>query len=153
MLIDVFCLFVVEMGSESFDKFLTLLGDTVTLQGWAGYRGGLDTKSKNTTCSVASYQHQLMVKRLEMCWFLTSLFCLWFVPSDDTTGMKSIYTVYQGHELMFHVSTMLPYSKDNKQQVCVTLYVFRKTSVMLLSHCAYSSDFVTLAPLINNDPK
>uniref|UniRef100_A0A7N8Y8F3 GTPase-activating Rap/Ran-GAP domain-like protein 3 n=1 Tax=Mastacembelus armatus TaxID=205130 RepID=A0A7N8Y8F3_9TELE len=69
-----------EVGSESFDKFLNLLGDSITLQGWAGYRGGLDTK-------------------------------------NDTTGIKSIYTVYQGHELMFHVSTMLPYSKENKQQV------------------------------------
>ncbi|XP_008324017.1 GTPase-activating Rap/Ran-GAP domain-like protein 3 isoform X2 [Cynoglossus semilaevis] len=69
-----------ETGSESFEKFLNLLGDTITLHGWAGYRGGLDTK-------------------------------------NDTTGIKSIYTVYQGHELMFHVSTMLPYSKENKQQV------------------------------------
>ncbi|KAM7392602.1 hypothetical protein PAMA_007627 [Pampus argenteus] len=69
-----------ETGSESFEKFLNLLGDAITLQGWAGYRGGLDTK-------------------------------------NDTTGIKSIYTVYQGHELMFHVSTMLPYSKENKQQV------------------------------------
>ncbi|XP_029300575.1 GTPase-activating Rap/Ran-GAP domain-like protein 3 isoform X2 [Cottoperca gobio] len=69
-----------ETGSESFDKFLNLLGDSITLQGWAGYRGGLDTK-------------------------------------NDTTGINSIYTVYQGHELMFHVSTMLPYSKENKQQV------------------------------------
>uniref|UniRef100_A0A8C8CGT1 GTPase-activating Rap/Ran-GAP domain-like protein 3 n=1 Tax=Oncorhynchus tshawytscha TaxID=74940 RepID=A0A8C8CGT1_ONCTS len=69
-----------ETGSESFDKFINLLGDTISLQGWAGYRGGLDTK-------------------------------------NDTTGMNSIYTVYQGHELMFHVSTMLPYSKENKQQV------------------------------------
>ncbi|XP_076014830.1 GTPase-activating Rap/Ran-GAP domain-like protein 3 isoform X2 [Genypterus blacodes] len=69
-----------ETGSKSFDKFLNLLGDAITLQGWAGYRGGLDTK-------------------------------------NDTTGIKSIYTVYQGHELMFHVSTMLPYSKENKQQV------------------------------------
>ncbi|TRY59572.1 hypothetical protein DNTS_012253 [Danionella cerebrum] len=55
-----------ETGSETFDKFLNLLGDTICLQGWAGYRGGLDTK-------------------------------------NDTTGMNSIYTVYQGHELMFHV--------------------------------------------------
>ncbi|XP_068190157.1 GTPase-activating Rap/Ran-GAP domain-like protein 3 isoform X5 [Antennarius striatus] len=69
-----------ETGSESFDKFLGLLGDFITLQGWAGYRGGLDTK-------------------------------------NDTTGIRSIYTVYQGHELMFHVSTMLPYSRENKQQV------------------------------------
>ncbi|XP_048199200.1 GTPase-activating Rap/Ran-GAP domain-like protein 3 isoform X3 [Perognathus longimembris pacificus] len=69
-----------EIGSEAFQKFLTLLGDTITLKGWTGYRGGLDTK-------------------------------------NDTTGINSVYTVYQGHEIMFHVSTMLPYSKENKQQV------------------------------------
>ncbi|XP_037653261.1 GTPase-activating Rap/Ran-GAP domain-like protein 3 isoform X3 [Choloepus didactylus] len=69
-----------EIGSEAFQKFLNLLGDTITLKGWSGYRGGLDTK-------------------------------------NDTTGIHSVYTVYQGHEIMFHVSTMLPYSKENKQQV------------------------------------
>ncbi|XP_054440330.1 GTPase-activating Rap/Ran-GAP domain-like protein 3 isoform X1 [Pteronotus mesoamericanus] len=69
-----------ETGSDAFQKFLNLLGDTITLKGWAGYRGGLDTK-------------------------------------NDTTGIHSVYTVYQGHEIMFHVSTMLPYSKENKQQV------------------------------------
>ncbi|XP_043913822.1 GTPase-activating Rap/Ran-GAP domain-like protein 3 [Protopterus annectens] len=69
-----------ETGSEGFQKFLNLFGDTITLKGWMGYRGGLDTK-------------------------------------NDTTGTHSIYTVYQGHEIMFHVSTMLPYSKENKQQV------------------------------------
>ncbi|XP_063208881.1 GTPase-activating Rap/Ran-GAP domain-like protein 3 isoform X9 [Chroicocephalus ridibundus] len=37
--------------------------------------------------------------------------------NDDTTGTCSIYTVFQGHEIMFHVSTMLPYSRENKQQV------------------------------------
>ncbi|XP_043354703.1 GTPase-activating Rap/Ran-GAP domain-like protein 3 isoform X4 [Dermochelys coriacea] len=69
-----------ETGSDSFQRLLNLLGDTVTLKGWTGYRGGLDTK-------------------------------------NDTTGIYSIYTLYQGHEIMFHVSTMLPYSKENKQQV------------------------------------
>ncbi|XP_060107108.1 GTPase-activating Rap/Ran-GAP domain-like protein 3 isoform X3 [Heteronotia binoei] len=69
-----------ETGSESFERLLSLLGDTITLKGWTGYRGGLDTK-------------------------------------NDTTGIYSVYTVYQGHEIMFHVSTMLPYSKENKQQV------------------------------------
>ncbi|EPY83342.1 GTPase activating Rap/RanGAP domain-like 3 isoform 1 [Camelus ferus] len=69
-----------EIGSDAFQKFLNLLGDTITLKGWTGYRGGLDTK-------------------------------------NDTTGIHSVYTVYQGHEIMFHVSTMLPYSKENKQQV------------------------------------
>ncbi|XP_075842025.1 GTPase-activating Rap/Ran-GAP domain-like protein 3 isoform X2 [Microtus pennsylvanicus] len=69
-----------EIGSEAFQKFLNLLGDTITLKGWTGYRGGLDTK-------------------------------------NNTTGSHSVYTVYQGHEVMFHVSTMLPYSKENRQQV------------------------------------
>ncbi|KAG8292580.1 GTPase-activating Rap/Ran-GAP domain-like protein 3 [Homalodisca vitripennis] len=33
------------------------------------------------------------------------------------TGRHSVYTIYEGHEIMFHVSTLLPYSKDNRQQV------------------------------------
>ncbi|XP_043274870.1 GTPase-activating Rap/Ran-GAP domain-like protein 3 [Venturia canescens] len=35
----------------------------------------------------------------------------------DMTGKESVYTVYAGHEVMYHVSTMLPYSKDNPQQL------------------------------------
>ncbi|XP_066594271.1 GTPase-activating Rap/Ran-GAP domain-like protein 3 isoform X2 [Prorops nasuta] len=35
----------------------------------------------------------------------------------DMTGKDSYYTVYAGHEVMYHVSTMLPYSKDNPQQL------------------------------------
>lgn len=33
------------------------------------------------------------------------------------TGKYSVYTLYEGHEIMFHVSTLLPFSKDNRQQV------------------------------------
>ncbi|VDM21211.1 unnamed protein product [Hydatigera taeniaeformis] len=35
----------------------------------------------------------------------------------ETTGTESIYTIYEGHEIMFHVSTLLPISTDNRQQV------------------------------------
>ncbi|XP_052567253.1 GTPase-activating Rap/Ran-GAP domain-like protein 3 isoform X2 [Culex pipiens pallens] len=35
----------------------------------------------------------------------------------DMTGKYSVYTLYEGHEIMFHVSTMLPFSRDNRQQV------------------------------------
>ncbi|KAM7085991.1 signal-induced proliferation-associated protein 1 [Molossus nigricans] len=35
----------------------------------------------------------------------------------DSTGMYSLYTVYQDHEIMFHVSTMLPYTPNNQQQL------------------------------------
>jgi len=37
------------------------------------------------------------------------------------TGTESIYTVYEGHEIMFHVSTLLPISKENKQQVVICI--------------------------------
>ncbi|XP_013417806.1 GTPase-activating Rap/Ran-GAP domain-like protein 3 isoform X2 [Lingula anatina] len=36
---------------------------------------------------------------------------------SNSTGDDSVYTVYEGHEIMFHVSSLLPYSTDNKQQV------------------------------------
>lgn len=35
----------------------------------------------------------------------------------DSTGTHSLYTTYQGYEVMFHVSTMLPYMPSNPQQV------------------------------------
>lgn len=35
----------------------------------------------------------------------------------DSTGTHSLYTTYQDHEIMFHVSTMLPYTPNNQQQV------------------------------------
>ncbi|KJE97824.1 hypothetical protein CAOG_007918 [Capsaspora owczarzaki ATCC 30864] len=33
------------------------------------------------------------------------------------TGTHSIYTAYRGYEIMFHVSTMLPYNEADKQQL------------------------------------
>lgn len=39
------------------------------------------------------------------------------LATADSTGMHSLYTVYQDHEIMFHVSTMLPYTPNNQQQV------------------------------------
>mmetsp|Transcript_22288 Transcript_22288/g.31070 ORF Transcript_22288/g.31070 Transcript_22288/m.31070 type:complete len:470 (-) Transcript_22288:938-2347(-) len=35
----------------------------------------------------------------------------------NTTGVESLYTVVDGFEIMFHVSTFLPYSKVNPQQI------------------------------------
>lgn len=46
--------------------------------------------------------------------FIWVHFC---VVEADTTGENSIYTIYEGHEIMFHVSTLLPYTKDSKQQL------------------------------------
>ncbi|XP_054826669.1 signal-induced proliferation-associated 1-like protein 1 isoform X2 [Eublepharis macularius] len=35
----------------------------------------------------------------------------------DSTGTHSLYTTYKDYEIMFHVSTMLPYTSNNKQQL------------------------------------
>ncbi|XP_032871118.1 signal-induced proliferation-associated 1-like protein 2, partial [Amblyraja radiata] len=35
----------------------------------------------------------------------------------DSTGIHSLYTTYQEYEIMFHVSTMLPYTANNSQQL------------------------------------
>uniref|UniRef100_A0A8C9U2Q1 Signal-induced proliferation-associated 1 n=1 Tax=Scleropages formosus TaxID=113540 RepID=A0A8C9U2Q1_SCLFO len=36
---------------------------------------------------------------------------------SDSTGTHSLYTRYQDYEIMFHVSTMLPYTPNNMQQL------------------------------------
>jgi len=61
-----------ETGSPAFDKFLSLLGDRIELQGWSGFRGGLDVQK-------------------------------------NTKGTHSIYTHFKEFELMYHVSTYLPF--------------------------------------------
>lgn len=43
--------------------------------------------------------------------------CLPTAPAADSTGTHSLYTTYQDYEIMFHVSTMLPYTPNNRQQV------------------------------------
>lgn len=43
------------------------------------------------------------------------LFC--HLSAADSTGTHSLYTTYKDYELMFHVSTMLPHTPSNRQQV------------------------------------
>jgi len=69
-----------EYGSEHYESFLAMLGETVQLKGFEKFRGGLDTEK-------------------------------------NATGTHSIHTQFEGSEIMFHVSTMLPFSMDNPQQL------------------------------------
>ncbi|EDV28778.1 uncharacterized protein TRIADDRAFT_18977, partial [Trichoplax adhaerens] len=67
-------------SSPRFERFLSILGDRITLQGFQGYKGQLDIK-------------------------------------NNTTGTESIYTKYYGNQIMYHVSTLLPYNQDCGQQL------------------------------------
>ncbi|XP_061754709.1 rap1 GTPase-activating protein 2-like isoform X10 [Nerophis ophidion] len=66
--------------TPAFQEFLQLLGDTVELQDFKGFRGGLDV-------------------------------------SHGQTGSQSVYTVYRQQEIMFHVSTKLPFTEGDTQQL------------------------------------
>ncbi|KAM4620525.1 rap1 GTPase-activating protein 2b [Polymixia lowei] len=66
--------------TPAFTEFLNLLGETVDLQDFKGFRGGLDV-------------------------------------SHGQTGSQSVYTVHRQQEIMFHVSTKLPYTEGDAQQL------------------------------------
>lgn len=78
-----------------------MLGEKIQLKSWERYRGGLDVKG----------MHNKNQKREE------KVFSSFTLSAGDMTGKYSVYTLYEGHEIMFHVSTLLPFSRDNKQQV------------------------------------
>uniref|UniRef100_A0A3Q2EFH3 RAP1 GTPase activating protein 2b n=1 Tax=Cyprinodon variegatus TaxID=28743 RepID=A0A3Q2EFH3_CYPVA len=73
-------LFTNNQETPAFTEFLQLLGDTVELQDFKGFRGGLDV-------------------------------------SHGQTGSQSVYTVHRGQEIMFHVSTKLPFTEGDPQQL------------------------------------
>ncbi|XP_007898914.1 rap1 GTPase-activating protein 2 isoform X2 [Callorhinchus milii] len=66
--------------SPAFKEFLQLLGDTIILQDFKGFRGGLDVV-------------------------------------HGQTGIESVYTTFKRREIMFHVSTKLPFTEGDTQQL------------------------------------
>ena len=52
----IYCLNILNLksfsvkGSDEFVNFLNVLGDTIDLKGWTGYRGGLDVKGMFLCC-------------------------------------------------------------------------------------------------------
>ncbi|XP_020783713.2 rap1 GTPase-activating protein 2 isoform X2 [Boleophthalmus pectinirostris] len=66
--------------SDEFKEFLSILGETIQLQGFTGFRGGLD-----------------------VC--------------HGQTGSEAVYTSFHGREIMFHVTTKLPFTDCDPQQL------------------------------------
>lgn len=77
-------------GSPAFHHFLELLGDRIELMGWSNFRGGLDVKHGHTG------SHSVYSK----------------VQMGGGVNGRSF-----DFEVMFHVSTMLPYSEKDAQQL------------------------------------
>ncbi|KAM8853570.1 rap1 GTPase-activating protein 2a isoform 2-T2 [Synchiropus picturatus] len=66
--------------TPAFQEFLSVLGETIELHDFKGFRGGLDV-------------------------------------SHGQTGLESVYTVFRQREIMFHVSTKLPFTEGDVQQL------------------------------------
>ena len=54
---------------------------------------------------------------------------------SDQTGENSVYTRYKGREIMFHVSTLLPFDESDPQHVCIRLYVLHTSCTLYM--CTY----------------
>ena len=83
-----------------------------------------------STCSCSMHIWHYMCIGLILCLAIVALSSLCFPLSPhthtciyyyiaDTTGEYSIYTSYENSEMMFHISTLLPFTPANKQQVLV----------------------------------
>jgi len=90
--------------SPEFEEFLDFLGDRVELQDWKQFRGGLDATS---TCI-----HVVVLGSLSLSLSLTDCCTV-----DGSTGTHSVFTVWNNNEIMFHVSTLLPFNPLDKQQL------------------------------------
>eukprot|EP01121_Diplochlamys_sp_Union-15-3_P011925 TRINITY_DN3502_c0_g1_i5.p1 TRINITY_DN3502_c0_g1~~TRINITY_DN3502_c0_g1_i5.p1 ORF type:complete len:354 (-),score=58.62 TRINITY_DN3502_c0_g1_i5:53-1114(-) len=66
--------------SKLFSEFMDMIGTKTKLQGYKGYKGGLDTE-------------------------------------NNTTGSHAYVTHFQGFDILYHCSTLLPISADNTQQI------------------------------------
>jgi hypothetical protein len=60
------------------------------------------------------------------------LHTIFFLNSDNTTGTHSLYTLWQGYEIMFHVASYLPYSPLDPQQVFFSNNQFLCTVLSLI---------------------
>ena len=74
--------------NDDYNRFLSLLGDRIELQGWTSFRGGLDVKHNHTGTKSVYTKHTM---------------------AGDVRNVE--------FEIMFHVATMLPHSAKDEQQL------------------------------------
>lgn len=84
--------------SPLFDEFLQIIGDKVRLKGG---RSDATVDSRPFNCLSTGFDK-----------YKGGLDTV-----HDLTGLYSVYTCWRGIEIMFHVSTLLPYEKNDPQKV------------------------------------
>lgn len=117
-----------------FKEFLDWIASPITLQGWEGFRGGLDVK--NNTTGETTYYTELVVEDPEF---------------SQTTK----------HPILFHVSTLLPHSPSDRQQLerkrhlgnDIVMIIFRENATApfdphsITSH--FNFVFIIVSPVVD----
>lgn len=104
-------------------------------------------KSSHQSCEAKNYCLVLCfgAGHISQWWIFKIImkFSILSLITADSTGSHSVYAVYQGNEIMFHVSTMLPYTPNNRQQV-KTLSLLKTSDWSILWRASsYSAYLVT----------
>ncbi|KRZ26795.1 Signal-induced proliferation-associated 1-like protein 2 [Trichinella pseudospiralis] len=68
----------------------------------------------------------------------------------DSTGTHSVYATYQQYEIMFHVSTMLPFTPSNRQQNQALCRSTRKLCALIFSMCSLLFELLTPVLIMYN---
>ncbi|KAM3911280.1 signal-induced proliferation-associated 1-like protein 3 isoform 3-T3 [Leptodactylus fuscus] len=71
----------------------------------------------NNESSGAAFEEFLSLLGEKVCLRGFSKYAAQLDTKTDSTGTHSLYTNYQDYEIMFHVSTLLPYTPNNRQQL------------------------------------
>lgn len=110
-----------------FEEFLQLLGDKMRLRGFDKYKGGLGMlnsliydENKFYSPQQAQHHFKLSIYNREAKKHPLMIISCSFKISDtvhDLTGLYSVYTNWRNIEIMFHVSTQLPYEKHDPQKL------------------------------------
>lgn len=120
-------------GSSDYECFLKWLGDRVQLTGYTGYRGGLDVKKGNTGS-------ETIVARFTLEAEPSSGLAVAPLPPDTKLGdgayKNSDGAVGRHSEIMFHVSTLLPTSKTDEQQLNKKCHIGNDNIVIIFSESA-----------------
>lgn len=56
-------------------------------------------------------------EQILVCFWIKFFYNCFLPKTADSTGLYSVYAEYQNCEIMFHVSTMLPFTPNNRQQL------------------------------------
>ena len=92
-------MFAIKEGSDNFNTFLSLIGKKTLLKGYKGMRNTKISPSPPLTLPLLGFAGGLDTS------------------DKERNGKYSVINTFKKHNIMFHVSTLLPFDHHDAQQV------------------------------------